>query len=45
MKGRDNWKNMDDESDSVELLKTFRVIKFNIETGKNIYMTTWKIKQ
>ena len=41
----DNWKNMDDGSDSVEFIKKIREIEFKVETGKNIYITTWRIKR
>ena len=45
MKGRDNWKSMDEKSESVELLKTIKGISFIVDTGKNIYMKTWKVKR
>ena len=45
MKGRDNWKSMDEKSESVELLKTTKGISFIVDTGKNIYMKTWKVKR
>ena len=45
MKGRGNRKSMYDKSKSVELLKMIKEITFKVDTGKNIYMTTWKVKQ
>ena len=31
--------------DSVELLKMMKEISFEVNTGGNIYMKTWKVKQ
>ena len=33
------------KSDSVKLLKMIKEIAFKVNTWKNIYMTTWKVKR
>ena len=45
MKGKEDWKEIDDKSKSVEILKMIKEIAFKVDTGKKIYMTTWKVKQ
>ena len=45
MKRKEDWKKIDDISNLVELLKMIKEIEFKIDTGKNIYMTTWKVKR
>ena len=44
MKEKEEWKEIDEKSDSVELLKRINEIVFKVDTGKNIYMTTRKVK-
>ena len=45
MKGKYEWKKTGEKSNFVELLKMIKKIAFTIDTGKNIYMTTWRVKQ
>ena len=45
MKGKEEWKEIDEKSDSVELLKMTKEISYKVDTGKNIYVTTWKVKR
>ena len=40
MKGEDEWKEIDEKSDSVKLLRMIKEIAFKVNTEKNIYMTT-----
>ena len=44
MKWNKEWKEIDEKSDSVKLLKIIKEIAFKVNTGRNIYMTTWKVK-
>ena len=45
MKGKEDWNKIDNRSNSVELLKMIKEISFKVDTGKNNYITTWKVKQ
>ena len=45
MKGREYWKKIDNKSNLVELLKMIKEISFKVNTGNNIYMKAWKVKQ
>ena len=45
MKGKEERKEIDRKSDSVELLKTMKEIAFRVDIWKNIYITTWKVKR
>ena len=45
MKGKEDWKKIDYKSNSGELLKMIKEFFFKVDTGKNIYMTTWKVKR
>ena len=45
MKGKEDGKKIDNKSNSVELLKMIKEIAFKDDTGKNIHMTTWKVKK
>ena len=44
MKGKEEWKKIDEKSDSVDLLKIIKEITFKVDTEENIYITTWKKK-
>ena len=45
MKEREEWKEIDKKSNSVELLRMIKGIPFKGDTGKNIYMTAWKVRR
>ena len=45
MKGKEEWKKIDEKSNSVELLKRIKKVLIKFVTGKNIYMTTLKFKR
>ena len=36
---------IDKKSDSLKLLKMVKEIAFKVDTGENIYMTTWEVKR
>ena len=45
MTGKEKWKEIDKKRDSVKLLRMIKEIAFKVDTGKNIYMMTCKVKQ
>ena len=45
MKGKEDWKKIDNKINSVELLKMIKEILFIVDTGKNIYTKMWKVKR
>ena len=45
MNGKEDWKKIDHKKNSVDILMMIKEIEFKFDTGKNIYMTTWKVKR
>ena len=45
MKGKEDWKKIDNKRNSVELLKMIKEVAFKFDPGKNIYMKIWKVKR
>ena len=43
--GKEDGKKIYDKSNSLELLNMIEKIMFKVNTGKQIYMTKWKVKR